>query len=445
MSCLSRFTIHFRRPEKLKQNKNKPYQGEYGFDWLREEYIYPIDTVVYQDAGYYKEIKSEPKALLIKDPVKFLQEYNRGVENPITPYRQDYYPAWLSIFAYGVQGNANATIHKEGVYLNLQLDEIDDIKDDGTELIFKASKPCLKITPVKIPISEFIATPKKNRKLGYNGATINYYELENAVNISCQGDTLSKHEEIQVVAKLGDTETEVGKLMVYQNNDVPVANIVVVKVITCDGAGNKTVPDIHQSLEHLLKYQSFNQALIRAEISASEDFDLNEFKEDEEVNDLLETIKEGFMFDNDNFVKKLPNTLQRIYQKYGKNRPLGGIDIEDDEQKNTYLLFIDINLERGNRRGETVASEFYRGKVGNLCVIYTAGLHSDVTIVHEIGHSFQLKHIYIPITLLIFSIRDILITIWTVTHKLVVILISMKVKGIHFLNGSGILCVKIKV
>ncbi|OCG26753.1 hypothetical protein A9G11_13370 [Gilliamella sp. wkB108] len=107
--------------------------------------------------------------------------------------------------------------------------------------------------------------------------------------------------------------------MVYQNNDVPVANIVVVKVIMCDRAGNKTVPDIHQSLEHLLKYQSFNQALIRAEISASEDFDLNEFKEDDEVNDLLETIKEGFMFDNDNFVRNLPYRLQRIYQKYGKN------------------------------------------------------------------------------------------------------------------------------
>ncbi|KES14527.1 hypothetical protein GASC598B02_003200, partial [Gilliamella apicola SCGC AB-598-B02] len=40
-SCLQRFTIHFRRPAKLKQNKNAPYKGEYGFDWLRDEYIYP--------------------------------------------------------------------------------------------------------------------------------------------------------------------------------------------------------------------------------------------------------------------------------------------------------------------------------------------------------------------------------------------------------------------
>ena len=39
-SCLQKFTIHFRRPDKLKQDQNAPYRGEYGFDWLRDEYIY---------------------------------------------------------------------------------------------------------------------------------------------------------------------------------------------------------------------------------------------------------------------------------------------------------------------------------------------------------------------------------------------------------------------
>ena len=38
--CLRKFTIHFRRPAKLKQKKGAPpYKGEYGFDWLRDEYI----------------------------------------------------------------------------------------------------------------------------------------------------------------------------------------------------------------------------------------------------------------------------------------------------------------------------------------------------------------------------------------------------------------------
>ena len=52
-SCLRKFTIHFRRPDTLKEKSNYSYRGEYGFDWLRDEYIYPIEKV---DVDYISPI-----------------------------------------------------------------------------------------------------------------------------------------------------------------------------------------------------------------------------------------------------------------------------------------------------------------------------------------------------------------------------------------------------
>lgn len=44
------FTIHFRRPESKPSTasaavSNVYYDGSYGFDWLRDEYVYDIEEV----------------------------------------------------------------------------------------------------------------------------------------------------------------------------------------------------------------------------------------------------------------------------------------------------------------------------------------------------------------------------------------------------------------
>ena len=285
-SCLQKFTIHFRRPDTLNENSNYIYRGEYGFDWLRDEYIYPIEKVdidykVYKDP-FTGNITTTPILLnravpLCKTPGDLLNEYKKDIKNSITPYGIDYYPAWLSIFACNVEGNAGSTIRQDGINLTLQLDEIDTIIDDGTEIIFEPSKPCLKITPNKISISHFLQTPKKPRSLDNNAHTlkINYYQLDNAINIKCFGDTLKEHEEIKVFAKLGQKKVEVGKLMVYQNDNIGKAKIVVVNVITeYDKKGNKIYSQAHKSLDDLYNCQSFNQAMIRTEVILGEELDL---------------------------------------------------------------------------------------------------------------------------------------------------------------------------
>ena len=406
-SCLRRFTIHFRRPDTLKQKQNAPYKGEYGFDWLRDEYIYPIEKIKYDNhlTNARKKIKNKILPLCLK-PKKLKEEYKKDVENPIKPYEQDYYPAWLSIFACDVQGNnadAGSELHKDGVYLDLQLDEIDEIINDGTEIFFKTSDPCLKITPNKIAISEFLNTSKEKRKLNekIGKPEIHFYKLENAVKIICQGDTLKEHGQIKVFAKLGSTEIEVGQLMVYQNDIIGKANIFVVNVITkYDNNNNKIIPQSHPSLDNLFNSQSFNQAMIKVEIKAIEDFDLFALKEKEEdVKKFLDDINNSIFVDENSRTQPsvVRNNLCDLYNHYGKHKPKDNISINDEGHYNTYLLFTNKIIEWKNQN--TVKGiAYYSGtpkrdfEWGNMFVIFGNALTEDHTIVHEAGHSFSLPH-----------------------------------------------------
>ena len=412
-SCLRKFTIHFRRPDTLKEKSNYIYRGEYGFDWLRDEYIYPIEKVdidykVYKDP-FTGNITTTPILLnravpLCKTPGDLLNEYKKDIKNSITPYGIDYYPAWLSIFACNVEGNAGSTIHQDGINLTLQLDEIDTIIDDGTEIIFEPSKPCLKITPNKISISHFLQTPKKPRSLDNNAHTlkINYYQLDNAINIKCFGDTLKEHEEIKVFAKLGQKKVEVGKLMVYQNDNIGKAKIVVVNVITeYDKKGNKIYSQAHKSLDDLYNCQSFNQAMIRTEVILGEELDLVKLKKDPDVNLFLKDIKDNSFMEDENKSYTLTQRLRDLYEKYGKNLPEGG-KVDVNGHFYTYLLLTTLSpLKNGDLKGLSTAElkksvkNGYYHEFGNIVSIFEKGLNDDHTLVHEVAHSFSLSHIYL--------------------------------------------------
>ena len=404
-SCLRKFTIHFRRPDTLNENSNYSYRGEYGFDWLRDEYIYPIEKV---DVDYISPINLvylNKVVPLCKNPDDLREEYKRDIKNSITPYGIDYYPAWLSIFAYNVKGNAGSTMHKKGINLTLQLDEIDEIINDGTEIIFKPGKPCLKITPNKISISHFLKTPKKTRILDSDTGTptINYYQLDSTINIKCFGDTLKEHEEVRVFAKLGTTEVEVGKLMVYQNDNIGKAKIVVVNVITeYDEKGNKIYPQAHKSFEYLYKYQSFNQAMIRTEVILGEELDLVKLSNVEsnyDVRSFLHDINDESFIENRKKAHTLTNRLRDLYDNYGKNLPEGG-KVDEDGHFNTYLLLTTLSPTKkddfkGLATGKSKKS-VENGNVwefGNIVGIFEKGLNDDHTLVHEVAHSFSLRHL----------------------------------------------------
>ncbi|WP_228270960.1 hypothetical protein [Acinetobacter bereziniae] len=136
-TCLKKFLVHFRRPQ--------DYSGNYGFDWLRDDYIY---------ANKFIAEASNAKKPLRVDVQKLKNEYKTDVKNPISPYGQEYFPAWLSLFSYIEDSNSPhiSKMTKDGVKLDLFIEEIEPLSNDGTELIFECQNNFIQLSPKQIPL-----------------------------------------------------------------------------------------------------------------------------------------------------------------------------------------------------------------------------------------------------------------------------------------------------
>jgi len=153
---MRKFLVYFRRPT------GGGYDGSYGFDWLRDEYVYDIERItelgnvkkkLYK--GHIDELKTEYTHLNPKGSI--LPEVRE-----IRPYDgTTYIPSWLGIFpsTKGVSRPhplASSNINYNGVNLYLQVDQesVDDnqtLTKDGTEIIFEAS-PNIIVTPKKLSL-----------------------------------------------------------------------------------------------------------------------------------------------------------------------------------------------------------------------------------------------------------------------------------------------------
>ncbi len=365
-TLLKKFLVHFRRPS--------DYQGKYGFDWLREEYIFPLVKVAKDNNG---NSINAPRPLC-KNVNNLKQEYLNGVLNNISPYGIRYYPSWLSIFPNTTtkQFAHGSRMHASGVKLDLQFDELEQLLADGTEILLESSNKFLKISPTKIPIAEVINAGKKSRNI--NGKIINYYELNKKITVKCEGGTLNHHTEIKVFAKLDKEKVEVGKLMVYKNNIIPKAEIVVVNVIS----NSSSKASLRTDYQYLFKNQSFNQALIRAEVTVDTEFDLTKLAKNADIATFLTNAGTY------SSARKLSDIIS-LYEKYGKFTVKGGINSNNTHR--TYLFF--TSLSSGGTRG-ICSLDQNTGVWGNSYIVFNIGLQNARTIVHECGHSFALPHIF---------------------------------------------------
>ena len=151
---LRKFLVHFRRPLKA------GYDGSYGFDWLRDEYVYDIEPVFEANdistklyRGNVEELIKEYTCLKSSDANNL-----KEVDEIITEDKETYLPAWLAIFP------TSSPININGVDLHLQIDqEIGDdtnnLTADGTVLEFETSTGVV-VSPNQIALGEVI-----NKKL----------------------------------------------------------------------------------------------------------------------------------------------------------------------------------------------------------------------------------------------------------------------------------------
>jgi hypothetical protein len=305
--CVRKFTVHFRRPYEIGQPSDR-YHGEFGFDWVRDEYIYPLLNIEGQ-----------------KDTVLFTPDLNslykvlyRNVR--VDDYLKDnssYFPSWLYFFASNHKGiYGSEEINKDGVCLDIEIhqqfiddkdqasiDEKEPLTDNGTILKFQASSKFITIStfnnnqnaqtvfenknsieykPLCEPLSSFINTKREFKKLATTEVTkedgtqlleINRYSYKktNAITIRCSGGVLKEDAHIKVIASRKNCQDkQVGVIYIGQNAAVNVISMVEVDVKVKGEILKKP-----KNYEWELKNRYFNQSLMIFKVVKREIFDLD--------------------------------------------------------------------------------------------------------------------------------------------------------------------------
>ncbi|MCU4476823.1 M66 family metalloprotease, partial [Acinetobacter bereziniae] len=216
-----------------------------------------------------------------------------------------------------------------------------------------------------------------------------FYENTKIVNIKCEGGALNQHEEINVFAVKNGVREKVGKLMLYKNNDILKLELNFIDVISDNYSIDKP-----NDYEYYLKFKSYNQALIRAEKRLETKFNLLELaKNNEDVAGFLAEVNSSKQLDID----YLANRFVDLFDKYGgKYRPIDDqkyLNINDDGHTRTYIFY--TNISAGNVNGYAPSRmEGRQMKWGNAIVVFKQAHTRMDVLVHEIGHSLGLPHVF---------------------------------------------------
>lgn len=380
-TCLRKFVVNFRHNE-------KKYDGSYGFDWLRYDYIFRLNRV---DGVAYKK--------LYRGNISDLYAtYKEGQKNPIVPFGTTYIPAWLAIFAKTTNAQSSmgsSEINKNGVDLDLEIlqlkmDDSTPLTNDGTILDFVPSNNFIKIKPNKIPLSNLISSRLLRVKDKVSLEKEYYYNNEKKINIKCEGGVLGVHEEICVYATKNGKKEKVGKLMLYKNNNIPKLELSFIDVVV------DNMPIIKpKNYEYYLKFQSYNQALIRTEKRLETKFDLVTLsKNNVEISSFLNEVKINKALTAEYVAEKIVDLFDKYGGKYRPNDGKKYLNINADGHTRTYIFYTNLNAEKVN--GYAPSSNMVGSKMewGNAVVVFQVAQMRHDTLVHEIGHSLKLPHIF---------------------------------------------------
>jgi hypothetical protein len=355
------FLIHFRRPE--------DYYGEFGFDWMRDDY----STI----CNNYEELKKEYYDCEKNEKVELLKD-------------KEYFVPWFSMLP--KQKDVKLALKLENI--KRELSEKDIIKIPTTESI--------SFEPNEIKLKNIQKKEKEGKEF--------------LVTVTCS-KPLTKDICIPVLNK---DNKEVGKLNVAKNDVEYHLPVTVVNVL-----GNNLQTDNINTLDiqSFFNLNSFQQAFIKTNVRGDNlRIDLDSLLEEEALsmtideNNVENIVANGKTLDTLSYLfSKLNNTsdigvnlfilkLDRWhFVKYeaNKNDKYGNYDVyevidinKDDKVFKGYKYVCGYNDDRviDNSRGNYFAVA--RGMVGesrviptrqNSCIVYN-GYDKEMAIVHEISH-----------------------------------------------------------
>lgn len=297
------------------------------------------------------------------------------------------------------------------VTLDIEVEELEALTSDATEVLFESSNSDLTITPDSLLLSSLISGGKI---LVFGGSdSKDYYLATNQVKVKCN-KAFMKNEQIKVFAKLKDPTSgiedkkEVGKMMVMKNSDQSkyTINVYVIKAFLSDNPTfGETVIDSEFSkigglagLEKYLNENSFNQGLIQVKL-IDKDGAGNVLKMPLSTN-TFETANLG----------RSPNPSVVPDSKYSGIKDIisNRSTFEVHSGKSVDLFNIQFGLLYGNiakqkcillylcpLKTPTAGGSSYNNPLNNKhCIIFKSNLDHLPSYAHEMAHTLGLEHTF---------------------------------------------------
>lgn len=453
------FTIHFRRPESKPSTASAAlstvyYDGSYGFDWLRDEYIYDIEEV--HELGIDPMTGRGKLARLYQGSVtELMNEYTRlnradvdltETQNIKTVIGERYIPAWLAVFPTTHASRKN----RDGVDLYLQVEQdkilnsdttpIVPIKDPASITISFETDEGITVTADGInTLPDLMNVAEPELKRPFTGTELKskvvkrYKDSSKAINIKAViSSSKVRFVKIRATDTLDNTTRIVGLLCVYPNAAIKKAAIKVVHCLThrspqLDGldapfieripytvklGGGKTGTGTREEITRPSKWassapdetdillelghQSFNQALIDTTIDIDY-IDLSS-QANTRIKQFLSHPNYQRNASPDHYSRLMKQLADIYYQEILKNT-----DIESDDNNITYLFLTEYSVKYLDKTGSIGGAAWpacnggqcdsvFRG--GNFAIVFETGRPEMQKLVHELGHSLSLPHTF---------------------------------------------------
>lgn len=242
LSEVPSFLVHFRRCEE--------YDGGFGFDWMRDEYIYETKDLKQNIFDDKWDESTLPSICEKNEDLK--KKYVELYEKQDKPY----YIPWLSMFTH------HETKIGEKVELQLKV-EILDTKWNKAKVKFECPEG-IRIVPEEVEL-----TKKDTIEQDAKGKSENKY-TNTKVTVFCD----KEHAECQVIIKTvidnkNPVETIVGKLCIIETKEYPL-NIRIVKLLRQEHLDSDKIflENRIGSITSYLKSKSLQQAMILPQIEA---------------------------------------------------------------------------------------------------------------------------------------------------------------------------------
>lgn len=342
------------------------YDGGFGFDWLRDEYIYETKKETYDI--YTDKPKIEPiSPLCWGDNVEKLKaSYERMNYNStlVESEKKEYYVPYLSMFPNHEQKTGN----KVEIVLNIDVlnkkwkqVDVEFICPEG----IRVEPDAMQIT--KKEIEKFQRGHKEKPKEKEKGPKVEIIcdkELENDCKI-----------EVKVI---GESGICVGQLIVAKNKEIPL-NIRLVQLVRKQyrAADEQYFADRMQDIVSYLEKKSLQQALIVPKITT------HSIEIDDTDRSIVDINKSGAPYLVDDADEIIKETYRRQYD-------------EKDDFKGVIVFLYSI-LSEGGEAG----SGIYNPTQSDTCQIFKIGLEPSApyqkyysSVAHEIAHVLGLDHTF---------------------------------------------------